>query len=87
MKYGNDYADQQGYTPYMNRLASLSGMAQTSAQQTGQAGQNYANQVGNNLQAAGQARAQGIYDSQNAWSNYANSMSKTIGNYYGGSNT
>jgi hypothetical protein len=29
-KFGNDYADQQGYTPYMNRLAALSGMAQTS---------------------------------------------------------
>lgn len=26
-KFGNDYADQQGYTPYMNRLAALSGMA------------------------------------------------------------
>lgn len=26
-KFGNDYADQQGYTPYMNKLAALSGMA------------------------------------------------------------
>ena len=48
-KFGNDYADQQGYTPYMNRLAALSGMAQTSTNTTGQLGANYANQVGANL--------------------------------------
>lgn len=82
-KFGNDYADQQGYTPYMNRLAALSGMAQTSANTTGQLGQNYANQVGNNLQNAGQARAQGIYDSSNAWSNFYTDTAKTGGNLYG----
>lgn len=85
MKFGNDYADQQGYTPYMNRLATLFGGAQQATNQLGQAGQNYANQVGNNMQNAGQARAQGIYDSQNAWTNYTNSMMKQAGNYYGGS--
>lgn len=82
-KFGNNYADQQGYTPYMNRLAALSGMAQTSTNQTNALGQNYANQVGNNLQNAGQARAQGIYGNANAWSNYTNSMSKMAGNMYG----
>lgn len=82
-KFGNDYADQQGYTPYMNRLAALSGMAQTSTNQTNALGQNYANQVGQNLQNAGQARAQGIYGSANAWSNYTNSMTKMAGNMYG----
>ena len=82
-KFGTDYADQQGYTPYMNRLAALSGMAQTSTNTTGQLGANYANQVGANLQNAGQARAQGIYGSANAWSNYTNSMSKMAGNMYG----
>lgn len=82
-KFGNDYADQQGFTPYMNRLAALSGMAQTSTNQTGALGQNYANQVGQNLQNAGQARAQGIYGSANAWSNYTNSMAKMAGDMYG----
>lgn len=48
-KFGNDYADQQGYTPYMNRLAALSDMSQVSTNTTGQLGENYANQVGNNL--------------------------------------
>jgi len=84
-KFGNDYADQQGYTPYMNRLASLSGMAQTSTNTTGQLGANVANQIGQNTMAAGDARAQGIYGSANAWSNYANSMTKAAGNMYGGS--
>lgn len=37
------------------------------------------------MQNAAQARAQGIYDSQQAWSNYANSLTKTAGNYFGGS--
>ena len=83
MKYGNDYADQQGYTPYMNRLAALSGMAQTSANTTGQLGQNYANQVGNNLQNAAQARANGIYGSANAWSNFGQQASSALGNYAG----
>lgn len=36
------------------------------------------------MQNAGQARAQGIYDSQNAWTNYGNQISGMIGNYYGG---
>ena len=85
LKFGQNYADQQGFTPYMNRLAALSGMAQTSTNQLGQTGQNYAWQVGQNLQNAGQARAQGIYDSQNAWTNYTNSMSKMAGNYFSGS--
>lgn len=81
LRYGQNYADQQGVTPYMNRLASLFGGAQTATNQLGQAGQNYANQVGNNLKDAGQARAQGIYDSQNAWTNYTNSMNKQANNW------
>jgi hypothetical protein len=82
MKFGNNYADQQGYTPYMNRLASLAGNAQTSTNATGQLGQNYANQVGQNTMLAGQARAQGIYDSANAWSNFYNDTAKSAANTY-----
>lgn len=80
-KFGNDYADQQGYTPYMNRLAALSGMAQASTNTTGQLGQNVANQIGQNTMAAGDARAQGIYGSANAWSNFANSTTKSANNW------
>ena len=67
-KFGNDYADQQGYTPYMNRLASLAGMGQTANAQNAQMGMNYANQAGANLINAGNARASGIQNSANAWS-------------------
>jgi len=42
-KFGNDYADQQGYSPYMNRLASLANMSQVSTNTTGQLGANVAN--------------------------------------------
>lgn len=37
-EFGNNYADQQGYTPYMNKLASLAGIGQTATNQTAQAG-------------------------------------------------
>jgi hypothetical protein len=83
MRYGTGYADQQGVTPYMNRLATLFGGAQQATNQVGQAGQNYASQVGQNNMQAGQARAQGIYDSANAWSNFYNDTAKTAGNAYG----
>ena len=42
-KFGTDYADQQGFTPYANRLASLAGVAQTATNQIGNYGTNYAN--------------------------------------------
>lgn len=79
MKFGNDYADQQGYTPYMNRLASLSGIGQTATNQIGQYGQNVADQIGANTINAGQARAQGIYDKSNAWSNFGQQAAKAAG--------
>lgn len=59
-RYGNDYADQQGYTPYMNRLASLAGMGQTANAQNATLGMNYANQTGANIINAGNARASGL---------------------------
>lgn len=60
-KFGNDYADQQGYSPYMNRLASLAGMGQTANAQNAQLGMNYANQAGGNLMDAGATRASGLF--------------------------
>lgn len=82
-KFGNDYADQQGFTPYMNRLSNLFGGAQTATNQMGQAGQNYANQAGANLQAAGQARASGIVGAQNAWNNFYGQAANTAGQLAG----
>lgn len=87
-RYGTNYADQQGYTPYMNRLASLAGMAQTSTNTTGAQGAQVAQNMGNNLINAGNARAQGTYDSANAWSNFGQqaigALGQWAGNKYGG---
>lgn len=66
-RYGNDYADQQGFTPYMNRLASLFGGAQTSANNMSQSGQYYGGQMGQNMQNAANARANSTYQQNNAW--------------------
>jgi hypothetical protein len=67
----------------MNRLASLAGMAQTSSAQTGQLAGQTANAIGNNQMNAGAARAQGIYGSANAWTNFGNSTAQSLGNMYG----
>lgn len=52
-----------------NRLASISGVGQTAANQTGAAAQNYGNQVGSNIIGAGNAQAAGAVGQSNAWSN------------------
>jgi hypothetical protein len=65
-QYGQNYADQQGYTPYMNRLAGLFGGAQTAGSQMGAAGQNFANQAGANKQNAASSRASGLLGSSQA---------------------
>lgn len=56
-----------GQTNQFNRLAAISGIGQTAANQTGAAGQNYANQVGNNIIGAGNAAAAGRVGQANAW--------------------
>jgi hypothetical protein len=66
-RYGQDYASNEYQNAYnrfnndqgnrFNRLSALSGLGQTANAQIGQAGQNYANQVGNNY--TGLANAQG----------------------------
>lgn len=74
-KYGNDYADQQGYTPYINRLASLANIGQTTNQANANLGQNYAQQAGNALQMGANARISGLNAKANAnanmWGNIA----------------
>jgi hypothetical protein len=82
-RYGNDYADQQGYTPYMNRLASLFGGAQTAAGGIGGAGQDYASQVGQNNQNAANARAQSTYASNQMWMQGLQGAAGAFGDWYG----
>ena len=66
VQYGQNYADQQGYAPYMNRLAGLFGGAQTAGSQMGNAGQNFANQAGANMQNAANSRASGLLGASQA---------------------
>lgn len=78
-RFGNDYADQQGYTPYMNRLASLAGMGQTANAQNATLGMNYANQAGNNLISAGNARASGLMGQANSANQLAGNVAGLAG--------
>lgn len=82
-RFGQGYADQQGYTPYMNRLAALSGVAQTSASQMGNYGQNAASQIGGNLQNAATARANSTYASNQAWQQGLGNAAGFFGDWYG----
>jgi hypothetical protein len=86
-QYGTNYADQQGYTPYANRLAALAGVAQTATNQMGQDASNYGASTSNNLINAGTARAGGIYGSSNAWTNTTSQLGKIAGNYLGQQNS
>lgn len=73
-RYGTDYADQQGYTPYMNKLAGLFGGAQTAAGQMGSYGQNAASNIGQNTQNAANARANSTYNTGQAWQQGINDL-------------
>lgn len=75
-RYGQEMGSQE-YTNAFNRyqsertarlapLQSLAGVGQTTAQQIGQAGQNYATAAGEAIGAAGQARASGYVGQANA---------------------
>jgi hypothetical protein len=76
-RYGQDYGSNEygkafdryniNNTNNFNRLASLSGVGQTSANQTGAAAQNFGNQMGNNIIGAGNAAAAGQVGASNAW--------------------
>lgn len=85
-KFGTDYADQQGYTPYMNRLSGLFGGAQTAASNMGSYGQSAASNVSNNIVNAGNARAQGIYGAADAQNELYGDIGQTIGQWYGSRN-
>lgn len=75
-RYGQDYASgeyQNAYNRYwntrnqmLNPLQSLLGQGQTTAGAIGNAGQNYANQAGANMQNAAAARASGYVGGANA---------------------
>lgn len=78
--YGQDFAKDvigyadQGYNTYYNRIAALAGLGQTTAQNLGTLGANYANQVGQDTRYAGDARASGYINKSNAYSNALSSL-------------
>lgn len=93
--YGQDYASNeyakaydrynQNQTNLYNRLAGLSGTGQTATQQTAQYGQNFANQAGQNMLAAGNAAAQGYQNAAAArasgYTGLYNAANAGMGNY------
>jgi hypothetical protein len=78
-RYGQDYASgeyQNAYNRFtndqsnrFNRLSSIAGLGQTANAQIGQAGQNYANNVGNNYMGAANAQGAAGVASANAYGN------------------
>jgi hypothetical protein len=83
-RYGQDYASNE-YTNAFNRyqternaqlnpLQSMAGMGQTTAQQLGNAAQNFGNAQANNIMSAGNARA-------SSYLGQANMLNQAIGNY------
>lgn len=81
-QYGQDAASQEYQNAYnrfnndrntrYNRLASLAGIGQTANAQVGAAGQNYGNQVGQNLMGAANAQAAGQVSTANGYGNALN---------------
>lgn len=66
-RYGNDYADQQGFTPYMNRIAAAAGIGQVNPVSNLQsAGNQYGSNAGQFMQNAANARASGLYGAAGA---------------------
>jgi hypothetical protein len=89
-KFGQDYADQQGYRPYMNSLASLAGIGQTATNQNASLGQSAAGGIGNAYIAggnaavnAGNARASGLLNNAQNWGNTLGQLAGVGGYMYG----
>lgn len=81
----NGYAQgmaTQNLGNYMNRLASIAGLGQSSAGNLASQGQNYANAVGTNLTNAGNATASGYLNTGSAINNGINQLAGAYGYYH-----
>ena len=93
MDYGQNFASNEYMNSYnrfnndnstlFNRLASLSGAGQTTANTLGTLGANTATNVGNNMIAAGQARASGYAGQANALNGMIDNGIKIAGMFMG----
>lgn len=81
-KFGQGLATQN-YGNYMNRLAGLSDTGQTTASGLGVLGANYANNAGQNMMAAGNARASGYANQANILGNTVGQLGQIGANYFG----
>lgn len=85
MRFGQNAASSQLGT-YYNALAGMSNTGQTTANQLGQYGANFATQAGNNALTGAQARASSYANTANAWGNFGNQMTNLFGQYMGQQN-
>lgn len=65
-EFGQNYAQQQGWQPYVSQLSSLAGIGENAGAQQGTIGANTGSSVANSQLAAGQAAAGGIIGGANA---------------------
>jgi hypothetical protein len=72
-RYGGDLASGE-WNNYVNRLASLAGVGQSSSYQTGVLGANAANNSGNALMAGANTRAAGTLANGQTWGNALSSL-------------
>jgi hypothetical protein len=86
--YGQDFAKDiigyanQGYGTYYNRIAAMAGVGQTAAQNLGSLGANYANQVGQQYNNIGDARASGYATQANINTGLINGIGTAAANYF-----
>lgn len=83
MALGQTLASNQLNT-YYNALAGLSGTGQTTANQLGQFGANYANAAGQNAMYGAGAQASAYANNANAWGNVGNQLAGGFADWYGG---
>lgn len=69
----------QNYGNYYNRLAQLAGVGQSTATNLGSMGQATASNIGNAQMAAGNARASGYTNSNNAWQSALGGIAGGVG--------
>lgn len=72
-KFGQDYGGTK-FNEALNRHGNLAGMGQLGTSQIGGAGQNAANQVGQNMIGAGNARGAASLAGANSWQNALNGL-------------
>jgi hypothetical protein len=78
--FAQDYAGTK-FNDMWNHLGGLAGIGQTATNQLGAAGQNYANQFGNNAMAAGNARASGYANNGQTMGNALGQVGGIAANY------